>query len=423
MKKEIRDIVPKKELRTIRNIPIPPRIEPRKPKSEDIEIPIKKFENDREFPDNPKKHIKSIWIIATIAVIVLFFVVTAVFGNASIDVGTKQVTFDVPQNITAKQNPGTGEIGYSVVTLSEQNGTFIPGTSQKEVSTSASGQIVIYNNTSSSQTLIKTTRFENSDSDGLIFRLNSEVTVPARTISGGKTIPGSITAAVTADQPGSKYNEGLIDLNVVAFKGTSKYTEIYARSKTPLAGGEIGTVPVVDSDSMNSASTNLENKIATDLTSKISKQLPGKFVIPDGAYQINFSTSTSATSTDGLNLEMSGTITAYALDTKSIFESISSETQNDPFSNSDVKVLSSNLKTISYNEASSTLTMDLNGSLTIDAAINPADVLKAALGKSKEDALQAVQNIPGVDTVRINLTPIWKLKIPDDSSKISINIK
>ena len=430
MKREIRDIVPKNQFKSIRNIPLPEKEKRERNQTEEfqivieetIDIPIRKVDLPTREEKKAKERNHSIWVVAILSIIGLFFVITSVFGKATITITPKVVSFDVPQNISAKKNPLDNEIGYSEVTLSVSDTTFVKGSDQKQISSKATGKVMIYNNTSSSQKLISATKLETAD--GLIFFLDKTITVPARFIKSGTTTPGSIATTVTASESGDKYNVGLTDLNVTAFKGSPKFDQIFVRSKTSITGGAEGIIAEVDKSLLDTSSQNLDQKITKDLISKVSKQLPEKFIIPDGAYTITFGTSTPKYNQDGATVIVEGTIKAYALDAKSILSKVSlNGGQKDTLGTDKVKILKSNLKSLSFTQTDDTLSMNLNGNLTLETIVDPTAILKVASGLSRRNAVDAIDAIPGIDSVNISLNPIWKLNVPEDSAKIEISVK
>ncbi len=432
MKKEMRDIVPKSQLKSIRNIPIPEK-QLKEEKNHKEEIKIKEKEVNIEIPirliDEPTKEEKktsrrnkAIWVVAVLLIFSLFFVISSVFGKATITINPKVVSFDVPQNISAKKNPGNNEVGYSQLTLSVTDSTFVKGSDQKQVSTKAAGKIVIYNNTVSAQKLVSGTRL--STPDGLIFTLDKTLTVPARSIKAGTTTPGSIAGDITASDTGEKYNVGLVDLNIIAFQGSPKFDQIFARSKTSIGGGEQGVIAIVDKSLMDTSTQNLDQKIVQELISKVSKQLPEKYIIPDQAYTITFGTSSPVLNQDGATVKVTGTINAFALDAKSILDNVASNGgQKDTLGTNDVKILNSNLKSVSFSQINDSLTIKLNGNLTLEAVISPSQVLKSVSGLNRRSALATLDSLPGVDSADVTFSPIWKLTVPDNESKVEINIK
>ena len=424
MKKEMRDIVPKNQLKSIRNIPVPEKHknEVKIENAVNIEIPIKLVEEPTNEEKKKIRRNKAIWVVAILLIISLFFVISSVLGKVTVVINPKVVSFDVPQSIFANKNPKNNEVGYSELTLSVTDSTFVKGTDQKQVSTKATGKIVIYNNTVSAQKLVSGTRL--STPDGLIFTLNKTLTVPSRSIKSGTTTPGSVVGDITASDTGEKYNIGLADLSIIAFQGSPKFDQIFARSKTSIDGGEQGVIAVVDKSLMDTSTQNLDQKIVQELISKVSKQLPEKFIIPDQAYTITFGTSSPVLNQDGATIKITGTINAFALDAKSILDNVSSNGgQKDTLGTDNVKVLDSNLKSNSFSQTNDLLSINLTGNLTLEAIIDPAKVLKSLSGLNRKSAIATLDSLPGVDSADVTFSPIWKLTVPDDTSKVDINIK
>jgi len=160
------------------------------------------------------------------------------------------------------------DVNYLIATTTVSTSTVVTANGVTTASKYASGQIVIYNAFSSTaQKLANNTRFETPE--GLIFRLQGAVTVPGMTTSGGKTTPGSVTATIMADQPGSSYAVGLKDFNLTAYKGLPQYTKIYARSKTELALGGGSTSANISNAELSAGVT----KLKASLTAIAQQQL------------------------------------------------------------------------------------------------------------------------------------------------------
>ncbi len=230
------------------------------------------------YDDEPKKSSRKLLYGAVIVfILAIAFGISALFKSAQITVTPRHETQAVAVSLTAQKDSTTG-LAFQVVTVTKDAQTQVSAGGTQQVSTKASGTIVIFNNASAApQKLIATTRFQTAS--GLVYRLVSAVTVPGRTTSGGKTIPGSVEATVQADQPGSSYNIQLSDFTLPAFKGTAKFATIYARSKTPMTGGFAGQQKTVASDSMTAASTLLQNQLKSSLIADITSQIPDNFVM------------------------------------------------------------------------------------------------------------------------------------------------
>lgn len=112
------------------------------------------------------------------------------------------------------------------------------GEGRKEIVGVSRGTVTLKNDTSSPQTLVKTTRLLTSD--GKLYRIDAQVVVPAR---------GSVDAPAYADQPGGTFDikEGSFTIPGLP---TSLQSVIAASVKSPFAGGhkEVSVLSQADID-------------------------------------------------------------------------------------------------------------------------------------------------------------------------------
>ncbi|MEI6479143.1 MAG: hypothetical protein WCO18_02515, partial [bacterium] len=114
----------------------------------------------------------------------------------------------------------------------------------------------------------------------------------------------------------------------------------------------------------------------------------------------------------------------FALDAKSILDyQASNGGQKDTLGTDNIKIISSNLKSLSFTQNQDSLSINLDGNLTLETAIDPTSIFKAVAGLSRKKAIIAIENMPGIDSVDVSFNPAWKLKMPDDSSKVEITVK
>lgn len=299
-KKVVQDIVPSGR-RSIRNIPIEHEEEaaivrtPRKRKvvreepepeiEEKIAEPVfinKKLAKKKK---NTGKYLLS-FLIVFVGIAVIGIALSLSYSKAIVTITPKVTNFDVNGTFTAKKTPTGSELGYEVVSVTDEAQDTIPATSGPSVQTKAKGTVVLYNNYSATaQTLVAGTRISNAD--GLIYRTSATVSIP-----GKKTTPGSIAVAIVADQAGANYNAALADLKgdykIVGYKGTPKYDGFYARLKTDITGGFSGTKMVISPESQKAAVTALQARLKDQLLAKLKSAVPQGFIFYDNAYTIEY---------------------------------------------------------------------------------------------------------------------------------------
>ena len=156
--------------------------------------------------------------------------VFALFSGAKVIITPKQNRTLIDVSSVAVLDGSAEELSYEIMTIEETSSKKIAATGREEIEEKASGRIVIFNDfNTSSQRLIKNTRFETSE--GLIYRINKSVVVPGQKTEDGEKVPGSVEVTVYADEAGEGFNIGLMDFTIPGFKGSPRFAKFYARSK------------------------------------------------------------------------------------------------------------------------------------------------------------------------------------------------
>ena len=87
------------------------------------------------------------WLVGAAVVIIGGVVLTdTVFSHATITITPKSEVVSIPNTITAHKDPEAGMLGFAMMKVELSDTREIPATGSKQVSTKASGKIVIYNN-------------------------------------------------------------------------------------------------------------------------------------------------------------------------------------------------------------------------------------------------------------------------------------
>ncbi len=452
MPRNVEDIIPSHK-RSIRDVPIPEERRTRGRRAtdrhpEEIPIPIHKEVESEEIHthhyadahhhveeapiprvknqitrDTKKKSSKGIWIGGGIGVALLAVAVLSLFNKATLTYSPKvsELAFQ-NEAYTAYKTGGDGILLFSVVKVSDSKGMEVEATGEVQVSRKATGTIIVYNDTSTAeQKLIKNTRFEAKD--GHIYRVLTDITIPGKT---GST-PGSLEINVTADQPGEAYNIALTDFTVPGLKGDPRYKTIYARSKTPMTGGLVGTEKGVNAESLAKAKTNLENALKEQLISVAAAQVPEDFVIFPSLSQTFFedmpqSSSTGKTVTVNMKGDFYGVVfkrsdLAEYLKGKKL-AAIGTQVIDIP----DLNTLAFNFEKTSEVDLlkATELKFTINGSATAEWQTDESALKNDLKDKSKSELAGILKNYPGVATATVAIKPFWKSSFPGDTTKIEI---
>jgi len=446
MPRNVEDIIPRGERRSIRDIPIPAgrkkaeSLSKPAPMREPNEEPVFKetshqYENVYAGEKRTRKHraffkSKKMWIGGILALVVIGFAVFSLFSSATLAYTPKSIALTFTNNsYTAYKTAASGQLAFSVIQLSGNKSINVPASGQQQVSTKASGTIIVYNdNSTSAQKLVATTRFETAD--GHVFRIPSAISVPGKTTVNGQDVPGSIAVTVVADQPGADYNIGLSDFTLPGFKGDPQYTTVYARSKTPMSGGFVGTTAKVSDSDLATAKTTLESEINTDLLDQARAQVPADFVLFPGLSEITYtllpqgtSTATSAIENEQGNFTgvmfKKADLAQYLATQKLGASAVTGPVEFPDFSTLTATFVGTNPDLLN----ASSVNFQINGN-TLAQWVTDATALAGDLaGTAKSNLDTILKNYPSIQSASATINPFWKSSFPTDPTKITIKEK
>jgi hypothetical protein len=467
VKNILQDIVPP-EKRSIRNIPIPNKlnrsgsvindIKQTKRSEEFFEMPkqvmqskeiptIKKTEDDLNYRNDPipraypyedgevkssSRHSKTlIWGAVGLAMVIIGFAFASLFNGATVTVIPQQEKVEARSDtsvFTAKKDSPADGLTFQIITLKKTEGLEVPATGSENVERKASGTIIIYNTTSASeQRLIKNTRFQNAE--GLIYRVNDSVVVPGSLTVDGKVTPGSVEVPVFADQAGEKYNIGKTDFTIPGFAGDPKFKTIYARSKTEMTGGFVGTIKKVSDIEASKAKEALEAKLAEALKNDAKSQVPADFIMFDDGLFYSFSTLPQSGGSDtSTTVNVEGTLNAIIFN-KSVFAKTVASNLAPIVADTDVSIVGAdNLTFAIVNKQSiesmniSEISFTLNGPLTFISQFDESRLKNDLLNKKKGELTTILLGYPSIKKADAVIRPFWKGTFPADINDIKVTI-
>lgn len=442
-KKIVQDVLPP-ERRSIRNIPVPGTKREKKEKAatqlrETREIKEVKTSKPRKIT-KPKKDEggrSGIWILAIVCVVVLVFAVSFIFAGATVTVTPKKQTISVNSTISAENEPATGKLTYTLISLSKEGGKTVPAGSEERIEKKASGKIIIYNNYSAApQALVKNTRFETPD--GLIFRIGENVTVPGYTKTNNIVLPGFIKVTVTADKAGDEYNVGLADFTIPGFKGDPRYTKFNAKSdpSAKIEGGFSGVAKkVADADKI-SAKNEIESTLKSELMEMAEQQIPNTHILFNdmATYSFELLPQVDATETTAM-IKEKGTINGILLDKKELTRFLTEGSVN---YEGDLPVLSAtNLEQLNvvfsnkntFNPtAQGTVSIKVEGSLdlvwdTLAKNDENKSLAEELAGKKRAEIKDILFEFKSIEKAEVVLRPFWSMSFPKKVSKIKVKIE
>ncbi|TSC82084.1 MAG: Uncharacterized protein G01um101420_614 [Parcubacteria group bacterium Gr01-1014_20] len=368
-----------------------------------------------------------VWLCVVLALVGYFWVASS-FAKAEIFINFKETPWQHKGDVIAKAeinkiSASENSLPAEVFTQAKNATELFPATGRASVKEKATGKIVIYNAYSSAkQGLVVDTRFLTPDNK--IFRLTKSVTIPGAEIKEGKIIPSSIEADVAADQPGAEYNLGPVEgLSIPGFKGTPKYQAFYG-SLVKATGGFIGEKSVPTEKDIAMAKEKTAELLKATLKNEFLNNRPKDFKIFDEAYEIKVTKISVNKSTDEKgNFQVTGEATLKGVafregDVTTYLKALASRDYEQSVFK-DIK--------IDYSQIKADLVKgEIRFNLEVTANLVPefsADSFKdQVIGRKIEDVRSLVLSLPGLDTARVSVWPVWVKKIPQNTAKIKINV-
>ncbi len=177
--------------------------------------------------------------------VIIFF--TSKKATVVIVAKTDNKNVDLDVGVVKQKTDGLSVVGLVTSTEFKWTQKYFP-TGNKTTDGVAVGSVIIYNETSVPQVLVKTTRLLNPS--GMLFRLAEKVTVPAK---------GQVPANVYADQPGAFGNIGPSKFTIPGLN-EEKQKFIYAASKKDMTGG-VRTIGMLTPADLKAAETDYVEKV------------------------------------------------------------------------------------------------------------------------------------------------------------------
>lgn len=452
----VQDIVPTDRPRRIKPIPAeisdvnneenvavqPEKVDEFKNLLRRSEPKIREVEEDEYEPVGKFKEVKH--NSSSKKIFTLIFLVLAILGGAILLVNkyfsyvqiyitpkTMDYTFEKESFTASKEINAPLHFEIMIVDGEDKNEAVF--TEMKEISTKAKGKVVFYNKFSSKpQKLSINTRI--TDDKKQIYYTDKEITIPGFTGSGTKIVPGSVEVDVTASMPGPLYNGSPRDFTIVGYAGTTKSTKIYARSSTPLTGGEVGNFYVLSAEGKGKATVEGSTALYNKLLKKFQAQVPPGYIVYTGGMQYNKTLTDSAfqSKTKEGFVSLQGTLSAPIFKESELREAIIRNVYPEVKDLELSEVNSPNMKNLVFEYVDDTTVISktinsfkfsLSGTDTL--LWSPLiETLKGRLsGVSKENLDEIYTTDPGVSRARAIFRPPWQASVPTDVNHISITLE
>jgi hypothetical protein len=376
------------------------------------------------------------WLVtigSVLVVIVLFFGISAFFSNAKILITPKttdlaNLNIDIP---IINETVGNKDLlNYKILEIEASSSKIVDSEKEELVENKASGVITVYNEyTKNPQKLIQNTRFETPE--GLIYRIKNSITVPGYTESSGNKIPGSIDVEVFADEANEKYNIGKTDFKIPGFKNQEQYDYFYAKSKTEITGGFVGTKNTVSTNTLDATVLDLQGQITDQILQKIKSQNTDNYIYVYQPDNFNF-LEPKQINASGKKVEINliGTAKIYVFAKSELSQKIAEkggrEYDNAPVLVKEPEKLNLIIKNNSIQSGEEILQNNEILNISGDAKIvwqNDLEQIKKDLAdKDKKQLSQIISNYPGIVKASASFSLLWNSHFSKNINKINIEI-
>lgn len=370
----------------------------------------------------------SLWFVALVAVVFLFFALSFLFSGAKITINPKVKNLDLKENIYAVKDSNGSDLAFDLVVIGGEEKKEIEGGEEKSLLEKAKGTVVFYNSFSTSaQTFAINTRLEGSN--GKIYKTSQKISVPGMKKDG---TPGSTEVNIYGDEAGEEYNSTPIDFKILGFKGTPKYTKFFARSKGDIKGGVVGKFREITEEQRLATVEELKSQLEKKLLKKVTDQIPKGFILFDGAVFVNTDTGTVGQSIKDnmVPITLKGTLYGVLFKQKDLENKIIENNLTKNIKKENVKI--SNIKDLVFsienkeNMASvdlKNINFNLSGKTTMVWDVDVESIALELLGKDKKDFNQILSSHGEIDSAELVIKPAWKTSFPENTKDIEVLVK
>jgi len=376
---------------------------------------------------------KSFLVVFMLAVILGGgYYVTDMLHNVRIDIVNKKQTFDLDKKALVASKGADTSVDFELMIVSMEDYKDITLSEVSDVSYKAKGEVTFFNEFSTkAQTIAKNSYI--SDSAGKTYLTDKAITIPGYKTVDKKIVPGQMAVGVTSFLAGATYNNTSTDYKVNAYKGTAKATKIYAKLKTPIAGGAEGVVYSLGAKEKESIKNTAETTFRNNLVKKVEAEVPPGYVLYKEASQFLYDTNSEEMfDKASAKVKMTGTMSSIILHkddlSKVLINNLLPKISDNEFKEISITDVS-NLK-FAFTEEGRLITKDMNSigfTLTgnIEAVWSPnLALLKEQIkGVHKNNLVEIFKADPGIVSATAHIFPPWYSYLPEDVSKIKVNIK
>ena len=256
------------------------------------------------------------------------------------------------------------------------------------------------------------------------------IVVPGASISGGKIIPSSILADISADEPGKDFNIGPTTFSIPGFKGTDKYLAFYGKSEIDMQGGFKGKTTVVTQEDIDKAKQEINDEFLKSTEKTLREKVPSNLVVIEETFESKFETIEATAQAQEPTVEFSIRVVAIARtfltrqeDVRDLIEYyfINSTEYSKDYELSDKRLVEYNVKEIDYEKGYVDISLNINQ--LFNRKLNVDELYNKLIGKDEVEVRKILASNEGLQEAEVGFWPLWVRKIPKDIDKLNIKVE
>lgn len=417
-RKVLSDIVPPTKKRVVfssaassATLPLRKKIDP--PKKIDLLLQSPAF-----FKKEGKQKKVFLWVLLSL---LMYITIGVVFAKMRVEIYPKTFSLSLTETIELSKKNSPGKIPFSEISLSnKRSGSFL-SSEKRSVESKAKGTITVFNKNSSPQILVAGTRFESAL--GKIYKIEKGIMVPAN---------GSIDVEVTAQVPGSEFNEEeLVDFTIPGFKEqhSSKFKTVYAKSKTKIIGGFSGDTFVVGQDDIKNAESSVLKDAIFEASQSLKKKTPDdSFLLAESIkYKVLEKNSEPklGQSGDKFTINLAGSISGIVVNRESLEKALGKKIPDHDGLSYHYKI--KNLENIVFELSDlksglSELKLKVSGNAEFVGDINTDLIRDDVFEKKIKKSSVILEAFPVASKVKVGFHPFWFHSFPDTKERIEVTV-
>ncbi len=352
------------------------------------------------------------------------------FGWVTISVTAKHQAFVFKDEVFTASKDTAAPLHFEMMILSDAQSKEMELSESSAVSQKAQGTVTFYNEYSSkSQTLAIHTKI--AGVSGKVYLTDKAVTIPGDKTVSGKIFPGSVSVGVTAFGSGPAYNSTETDLSILGFKGTPKYTKIYAKAKTAFEGGMEGLFYSLGAEQKGVLDAFAQSIFKANLIKKLQAQVPTGYLTYNDLMQFSYNVDGDTKSeTKTARVNVTGTLSALIVKEADIQSVIIRKKLPNISAKEFSEIYVPNLSSLAFSFANKgqllskdTESAGLSLNTTGEYIWNPdLHTLQTALAGAPKETVETIfRTDPGIATATISFIPPWQKYVPETASRIHIS--